>query len=83
MIATMAIAATAHGSTGGACAGVPACAGDSATPPPNCAAAAADAGAPHLWQNLAPGVSGAPQLAHAAPVSGAPQLEQNFPLEEA
>jgi len=28
-------------------------------------------------------VSGAPQLAQAAPVRGAPQLEQNFPLDEA
>lgn len=79
------MAVTAHGSTGGdACAGAP-CPGESPELEPlgAAAAAAADAGAPHLWQNLAPGVSEAPQLAHAAPLSGAPQLEQNFPLEDA
>lgn len=81
MMATSAMAATAQGSTGGEDCGAPG-AGESAGPEPN-PTAAAEAGAPHLWQNFAPGVSAAPQLAQAAPASGAPQLEQNFPVEDA
>jgi len=40
------------------------------------AAAAASAGAPHLWQNRAPAESALPQAAHCRGASGAPQLEQ-------
>jgi len=43
----------------------------------------APAGAPHRWQNFAPGVSGARQLPHTAPARGAPQLAQNFPVADA
>src|ERR1700682_997126 len=38
--------------------------------------AAAPAGAPQRWQNLAPALSSAEHEAHAAPASGAPQLAQ-------
>ncbi|HEY4217851.1 MAG TPA: hypothetical protein VGM67_11985 [Gemmatimonadaceae bacterium] len=39
----------------------------------------APAGVPHRWQNLAPILSGAPQLPHVAPASDPPQFEQNLP----
>jgi hypothetical protein len=39
----------------------------------------APAGVPHRWQNLAPMLSGAPQLPHVAPASEPPQFEQNLP----
>jgi hypothetical protein len=41
------------------------------------------AGVPQRWQKRAPGVSGAAQLAHAAPASAVPQLEQNRPVAAA
>jgi hypothetical protein len=63
--ARSAIAATAHGRA--------------FEPPSARPAAAAPAGVPQRWQNLAPGVRGARQDEHAAPASGAPQLAQNFP----
>ena len=43
-------------------------------------AAGLPAGVPHRWQNLAPGVSGARQAAHAAPCRGAAQFAQKFPV---
>jgi len=36
-------------------------------------------GVPHTWQNLAPAVSGAPQVEQLAPANAAPQLLQTFP----
>ena len=72
MSATSAIAATLHGSAleneRGSCA-------------PPAAGTTAPAGAPHLWQNFAPGASAVPHAAHVAPTRDAPQLEQNFPIE--
>jgi hypothetical protein len=47
------------------------------------AGVSAPAGDPQRWQNLAPGVSGAPHAAQVAPASGAAQFEQNFPVAEA
>jgi hypothetical protein len=47
------------------------------------AVAAAPAGVPHRWQNLAPGVSGAEHAPHVAPASDAPQFEQNLPTVSA
>lgn len=44
---------------------------------------AAPAGAPQLWQNFAPGVSGASHDEQATPRRAAPHSEQNFPLEVA
>jgi hypothetical protein len=38
------------------------------------------AGAPHRWQNLAPGPSSAEHEAHDAPASAAPQFAQYRPL---
>ena len=39
----------------------------------------APAGVPHRWQNRAPGVSDAEQVAQVAPASALPQLEQKRP----
>jgi hypothetical protein len=47
------------------------------------AAALVPAGVPQRWQKRAPGVSGAAQLAQAAPASAVPQLEQNRPVAAA
>ncbi|MEP6991603.1 MAG: hypothetical protein ABJA80_11800 [bacterium] len=41
----------------------------------------APTGVPHRWQNFAPGVSGAAQVAHVAPSSAVPQLEQKRPAD--
>ena len=43
----------------------------------------APAGVPQRWQNRAPGVSGAAQLAQVAPASAVPQLEQKRPVAAA
>ncbi|MFQ5549671.1 MAG: hypothetical protein ACE5FJ_00365 [Gemmatimonadales bacterium] len=36
-------------------------------------------GAPQMWQNLAPALSGEAQFGQAVPPSDPPQLLQNFP----
>jgi len=40
-------------------------------------------GVPHLWQNLAPGVRSAWQVAHFPPASAAPHSLQNLPRADA
>jgi hypothetical protein len=47
------------------------------------AAPLAPAAVPHRWQKRAPGVSGAEQVAQAAPASAVPQLEQKRPVAAA
>src|SRR5262249_22737404 len=80
MRATMAIPANAHG----AIAANPVAAGAARTGAVVASdgrfdPAATPTGVPHLWQNLAPGVSSAPHCAHFTPVRAAPHSLQNFP----